>query len=58
MTTADTNQHRLGCKTFPESSIELLLLDYVALRRDELMRELSVIYSTMRREQLKVAPFL
>jgi hypothetical protein len=25
----------------------------VALRRDELMRELSLVYATMRREQLK-----
>jgi len=50
--TSNPNQHRLGCKTFPDSSIDLLLLEYVALRRDELMRELSMVYPTMRREQL------
>jgi hypothetical protein len=47
----DTNQRRLGCKTFPEGSIDMLLLEYVALRRDELMRELSMVYATMQREQ-------
>jgi hypothetical protein len=54
---AEGNQRRLGCKTFPESSVDILLLEYVALRRDELMRELSMIYTTMRREQIKVAAF-
>ncbi len=53
--TGGTKQHRLGCKTFPEDKIGLLLLDYVALRRDELMRELSMIYATMRNEQLSRA---
>jgi hypothetical protein len=50
-----SQQHRLGCKTFPDSNVDLLLLEYVALRRDELMRELSMVYATMRREQLKPA---
>jgi len=49
----NSKQHRLGCKTFPDNSSDLLLLEYVALRRDELMRELSMVYATMRREQLK-----
>jgi hypothetical protein len=53
--TFNPDQHRLGCKTFPDSSADLLLLEYVALRRDELMRELSMVYATMRREQLKAA---
>ena len=52
-----SKQHRLGCKTFPDDKTDLLLLDYVALRRDELMRELSMVYTAMcnaamRREQL------
>jgi hypothetical protein len=47
----DSHQRRLGCKTFPESNVDLLLLEYVALRRDELMRELSLIYTAMRRER-------
>jgi hypothetical protein len=51
--TEDSEQHRLGCKTFPENAVDLLLLEYVALRRDELMRELSMVYTTMRREQLQ-----
>ena len=51
--TSDSKQHRLGCKTFPDNIVDLLLLEYVALRRDELMRELSNVYATMRREQLK-----
>lgn len=46
-------QHRLGCKTFPDNLVDNLLLEYVALRRDELMRELSMVYATMRREQLR-----
>ncbi len=50
--TKNTLQHRLGCRTFPDDKVCLLLLDYVALRRDELMRELSMIYATMRSEQL------
>jgi hypothetical protein len=54
--TQDSNQRRLGCKTFPESNVDLLLLEYVALRRDELMRELSMVYATMRSEQLKPVP--
>ena len=51
--TQNSKQHRLGCKTFPDNNADLLLLEYVALRRDELMRELSNVYATMRREQLK-----
>jgi len=51
--TEDVRQHRLGCKTFPNNNVDLLLLEYVALRRDELMRELSMVYATMRREQLQ-----
>jgi hypothetical protein len=51
--TQNSMQHRLGCKTFPDNNVDLLLLEYVALRRDELMRELSMVYATMRREQLK-----
>jgi hypothetical protein len=51
----DSNQRRIGCKTFPENSVDLLLLEYVALRRDELMRELSMVYATMRSEQLNSA---
>jgi hypothetical protein len=50
--TQNSKQHRLGCKTFPDNNVDLLLLEYVALRRDELMRELSMVYATMRREQL------
>jgi len=49
----NSKQHRLGCKTFPDNNADLLLLEYVALRRDELMRELSMVYATMRREQMK-----
>ncbi len=49
----NSKQQRLGCKTFPDDKIGLLLLDYVALRRDELMRELSMIFATMRSEQLQ-----
>jgi hypothetical protein len=52
----DSEQHRLGCKTFPENAVDLLLLEYVALRRDELMRELSMVYTSMRREQLQTTP--
>lgn len=55
VSTEDSRQHRLGCKTFPENNVDLILLEYVALRRDELMRELSMLYTTMRREQLKLA---
>lgn len=51
--TENSMQHRLGCKTFPDNNVDLLLLEYVALRRDELMHELSMVYATMRREQLK-----
>jgi hypothetical protein len=50
--TENSKQYRLGCKTFPDNIVDLLLLEYVALRRDELMRELSMVYATMRREQL------
>lgn len=50
----NSKQYRLGCKTFPDSNVDLLLLEYVALRRDELMRELSMVYATMRREQLNL----
>jgi hypothetical protein len=53
--TKNSSQYRLGCTTFPDNKIGLLLLDYVALRRDELMRELSMIYATMRSEQLTSA---
>ena len=53
--TQNSQQHRLGCKTFPDNTADLLLLEYVALRRDELMRELSMVYATMRHEQLKTA---
>jgi hypothetical protein len=56
-TTQDANQRRLGCRIFPKGNVDLLLLEYVALRRDELMRELGIIYTTMQREQSKVAPF-
>lgn len=48
----NSKQYRLGCKTFPDNNVDLLLLEYVALRRDELMRELSMVYVTMRREEL------
>jgi hypothetical protein len=51
--TPNSKQRRLGCKTFPDNNVDLLLLEYVALRRDELMRELSLVYATLRREQLK-----
>jgi hypothetical protein len=51
--TQNSQQHRLGYKTFPDNNVDLLLLEYVALRRDELMRELSMVYATMRRQQLK-----
>jgi hypothetical protein len=50
----NTAQHRLGLKTLPGSAVEPILLEYVAYRRDELMRELSMIYDTMQREQMKV----
>lgn len=46
----DGNQRRLGCQVFPHGNMDTLLLEYVALRRDELMRELSMMYTTMRRE--------
>ena len=46
----DPGGRHLGCQIFPKGNMDRLLLEYVALRRDELMRELSLMYTTLRRE--------
>jgi hypothetical protein len=38
---------RLGLQTFPKPEIEVMLLDYIALRQLEIMEELEAMYQTM-----------
>jgi hypothetical protein len=49
----NTTQYRLGLKILPDPEVESVLLEYVASRRDALMREISAIYDSMRQEAMK-----
>lgn len=45
--------HRLGVKILPNAEVEDQLRSYVTARQDEIMRELSMIYDSLRSEQMK-----
>lgn len=45
--------HRLGVKILPHPEGEDWLRSYISIRQEEIMRELSMIYNSLRSEQLK-----
>ena len=45
--------HRLGVKILPNPDGEEKLRAYIAIRQEEIMRELSMIYESLRAEQMK-----